>query len=70
MHPSAPEAGQGRILSPMNWETVIIYSRLDNKVSFKTEMIDVLKEYESYWKPYFGIHLLPLMLIEDIEKWQ
>ena len=22
MHPSAPEAGQGRILSPMNWETV------------------------------------------------
>ena len=22
MHPSAPEEGQGRILSPMNWETV------------------------------------------------
>ena len=68
MHPSTQEAGQGRILSPMNWETVIIYSRLDNKVSFKTEMIDVLKEYESYWKPYFRKHLLPLTLIEDIAK--
>ena len=70
MHPSAQEAGQGRILSPMNWETVIIYSRLDNKVSFKAEMIDVLKEYESYWKPNFRKHLLPLTLIEEIEKWQ
>ena len=70
MHPSAQEAGQGRILSPMNWETVIIYSRLDNKVSFKAEMTDVLKEYESYWKPNFRKHLLPLTLIEDIEKWQ
>ena len=27
MHPSAPEAGQGRILSPMNWETVNIQKK-------------------------------------------
>ena len=27
MHLSAPEAGQGRILSPMNWETVNIQKK-------------------------------------------
>lgn len=69
-HTSKLNGYVGELNSEFEKTLYFIYSRLDNKVSFKAEMIDVLKEYESYWKPYFRKHLLPLTLIEDIEKWQ
>lgn len=47
-----------------------IYSRLDNKESFKDELIEALTPYEPYWKPYCRKHLLPLTIMEDIKAWQ
>lgn len=47
-----------------------IYSRLDNKESFKDELIEALTTYEPYWKPYCRKHLLPLTIMEDIKAWQ
>ena len=47
-----------------------IYSRLENKDLFKDEMIGVLAEYESYWKPYCRKHILPMTIMEDIKTWQ
>ena len=46
-----------------------IYSRLENKDLFKDELIGVLAEYESYWKPYSRKHLLPMTIMEDIKAW-
>ena len=47
-----------------------IYSRLENKDLFKDEMIGVLAEYESYWKPYCRKHILPMTIMQDIQTWQ
>ena len=47
-----------------------IYSQLENKDLFKDELIGVLAEYKSYWKPYCRKHLLPMTIMEDIKAWQ
>lgn len=56
MHPSAPEAGQGRILSPMNWETVnnkYLSIEAPLSASSKNNSIDILDGKEYY--PQFSI---------------
>lgn len=46
-----------------------IYSRLDNKESFIKDILKLLRDNESYWKPYCNKHILPISLLEDIKKW-
>ena len=46
-----------------------IYSRLDNKESFKDDVIGLLKENISCWRPYCNKHLLHPAFAEDIDIW-
>ena len=42
-----------------------IYSRLDNKESFIKDILKLLRDNESYWKPYCNKHILPISLLEE-----
>lgn len=50
-------------LSPLhltNFEMVLffIYRNLDNRKSFKSDILEILNKYKQYWDPYIGKHIL------------
>lgn len=46
-----------------------IYTRLENKGEFKDDIINLLENSESCWKPYCGKHILPSSFLEDLKLW-
>lgn len=54
-------------LSPFERCLYFIYSRLDCKMNFKQDMLEVLRKYENQWKPYSVNHSIPYNMISNIE---
>lgn len=46
-----------------------IYSRLDNKGVFKSDILNLLSANQAYWQPYCNKHIIPYSILNDISNW-